>query len=95
MEFTLEKEGLIVRIDKRKVCLTNLQFKLLKLLKSADGHLVTRRRIMREVWGWPHDVQGSLSTRTVDLHISRLRRKLNGRRMLIRTVRGRGYAYII
>jgi len=61
----------------------------LYLLANA-GRVVSRDELLREVWGLG---AGDLETRTVDMHVSKLRRKLklNGAGDLLSTVRGRGY----
>lgn len=73
--------------------LTPLEFRVLKMLAQHAGCLVTRDQIMREVWGWDQP-RVAQSTKTLDMHISWLRRKLgdNARhpRWII-TVRGMGF----
>jgi DNA-binding response OmpR family regulator len=69
-----------------EVRLTPTEFDLLVCLASSPGAVVTRERLMAEVWDWP-DASG---TRTVDSHVKGLRAKLGGD--LIRTVHGVGYA---
>lgn len=70
----------------REVELTSKEFDLLAALIENSGHVLSRERLLDEVWGltYPGD------TRTVDVHIAQLRRKL-GLRDLISTVRGAGY----
>ena len=69
--------------------LTAREISLLALLHAERGRIVSRRRLLIEVWGTPPgaDVQ----TRTVDMHIAKLRKKLAGD--CIETVRGEGYRY--
>lgn len=69
-----------------EVRLTPTEFELLICLASSPGAVVTRERLMADVWDWP-DAAG---TRTVDSHVKGLRAKLGGD--LIRTVHGVGYA---
>jgi DNA-binding response OmpR family regulator len=69
-----------------EVRLTPTEFDLLVCLASSPGAVVTRERLMAEVWDWP-DASG---TRAVDSHVKGLRAKLGGD--LIRTVHGVGYA---
>lgn len=70
--------------------LTRTEFALLAALLRADGDPVSRRDLLQEVWGLRFDP----GTNVVDVHVNRLRRKLedNGLGASIRTVRGRGYA---
>jgi DNA-binding response OmpR family regulator len=69
-----------------EVRLTPTEFDLLACLASTPGAVVSRERLMADVWDWP-DAAG---TRTVDSHVKGLRAKLGGD--LIRTVHGVGYA---
>jgi two-component system, OmpR family, response regulator len=66
--------------------LRTLEFELLAELARNPGHVVTRDRLLDRVWG----VSFAGGTRTVDVHVAQLRKKL-GRPGLIQTVRGVGY----
>jgi DNA-binding response OmpR family regulator len=68
------------------VHLTRTEFDLLLTLAARPGAVLTRERLLADVWGW-RDASG---TRTVDSHVRGLRRKLGSER--VRTVRGIGYA---
>ena len=66
---------------------------LLEYLRARPGVAVTREALLTDVWGY-HD--GSIRTRTVDVHILQLRNKLRaipGGEAWIGTVRGRGYRF--
>jgi DNA-binding response OmpR family regulator len=77
-----------VTIDGRPLDLTYKEFELLKFLAQHPGRVFTRGALLREVWGY--DFYGG--TRTVDVHIRRLRAKLGPEHEhLIETVRGVGY----
>ena len=69
------------------VHLTPTEFDLLVTLASSPRTVLTRERLLAEVWDWI-DASG---TRTVDSHVKALRRKLGAD--LIRTVHGVGYAF--
>ena len=69
-----------------EVHLTPTEFDLLLCLAVAPGAVLTRERLLAEVWGWP----GASGTRTVDSHVKALRAKLGAG--LVRTVHGVGYA---
>ena len=69
-----------------EVRLTPTEFDLLLCLAASPGAVVTRERLMAEVWGW----DGASGTRTVDSHVKGLRAKLGSG--LVRTVHGVGYA---
>jgi two-component system, OmpR family, response regulator len=70
--------------------LTPTEFSLLAALLRERGAPISRRALLREVWGYEFDP----GTNVVDVHVNRLRRKLEDRGLddLIRTVRGSGYA---
>jgi DNA-binding response OmpR family regulator len=72
--------------DGTEVHLTPTEFDLLLCLAGNPGAVVSRDRLMAEVWGWP----GASGTRTVDSHVKGLRAKVGAD--LIRTVHGVGYA---
>jgi two-component system, OmpR family, response regulator RegX3 len=74
-----------VTVDGRELALTAKEFDLLALLAAQAGAVVDRRTIMREVW----DTAWLGSTKTIDVHVAALRRKL-GDPGLIETVRGIG-----
>ncbi|TQL01133.1 response regulator transcription factor [Cellulomonas sp. SLBN-39] len=76
----------VVRAD-AEVHLTPTEFDLLLTLASAPRTVLTREKLLADVWDWV-DASG---TRTVDSHIKALRRKLGAD--LIRTVHGVGYAF--
>src|SRR3954469_10356777 len=69
-----------------EVRLTPTEFELLLCLTATPGAVVSRDRLMAEVWGGP----GASGTRTVDSHVKGLRAKVGADR--IRTVHGVGYA---
>lgn len=72
------------------VHLTPTEFDLLLCLARSPGQVLTRERLLREVWDWG-DAWGTPSaTRTVDSHVKALRAKVGAAR--IRTVHGVGYA---
>ncbi|MFP4115543.1 MAG: winged helix-turn-helix domain-containing protein, partial [Spirochaetales bacterium] len=82
----LDEERHAARVDARDLDLTAGEWRILALLVSRPGHLVTREQILREGLDYFHDG----SERTVDTHIKNLRAKL-GEADVIRTVRGFGY----
>ena len=69
-----------------EVHLTPTEFDLLLCLAASPGVVLTRERLLREVWDWP----GASGTRTVDSHVKALRAKIGAER--VRTVHGVGYA---
>jgi len=76
--------------DGRDIDLTPIEFSLLELLMRYAGQVVTRKMLCEHVWGFNWDG----TTNVIEVHINRLRGKLDKGRegSLIQTVRGRGYA---
>ena len=79
-----------VRVRGSLVTLTPKEFSLLAHLASHAGRLLTRHQLVQEVWGERY----TGGPRTVDIHISRLRRKL-GRDLPLDTLRRVGYRFSI
>ncbi|MEU3275216.1 response regulator transcription factor [Saccharomonospora sp. NPDC006951] len=89
----------LVTVDGREVQLANKEFELLRVLMSRAGHVVSREEILSEVW---NDLE-SKTSKTLDMHMSWLRRKLalagdngSGKRAAeehIATVRGVGFRF--
>lgn len=69
--------------------LTATEYKLLDTLIERRGRVQSRERLLQDVWMHQPDMQ----TRTVDMHIQRLRAKLGDHASLIETVRGFGYRF--
>jgi two-component system OmpR family response regulator len=67
------------------------ELKLLDYLVRRPGHIVTRSMLLRDVWGYTFEPNSNV----VDVHIGRLRRKVDaeGEPQLIRNVRGQGYVF--
>jgi OmpR family response regulator RpaB len=77
-----------------KIRLTGMEFSLLELLMSKSGEAFSRAAILQEVWGYTPERH--VDTRVVDVHISRLRSKLEedpSTPDLILTARGTGYLF--
>ena len=86
----VDLEGHWVWVDDREVELTALEFRLLAALVSRRGRVQTRDSLLVEVWG----AQVEVTTRTVDTHVQRLRRKLGPVGHYIETLRGVGYRFL-
>ncbi|MDR0365604.1 MAG: response regulator transcription factor, partial [Bifidobacteriaceae bacterium] len=79
-----------VKLHGRSLDLTYKEFELLRYLAANPDHVYTRDQLLQEVWGY--DYFGG--TRTVDVHIRRLRAKLGPENdYLIGTVRNVGYRF--
>ncbi|WP_436494439.1 winged helix-turn-helix domain-containing protein [Actinokineospora sp. HUAS TT18] len=72
----------------REIALTRLEFDLLLFLVTRPDRVHRRRTLMSEVWNTTY-----VSERTVDVHVRRLRSKIDADDDLIRTVRGVGYQF--
>ena len=72
-----------------EVELTRREIEMLALFAREPGRIVSRRVLLHEVWGMER--ADRIETRTVDMHIAKLRKKLGQARDLIETVRGEGY----
>ncbi|ARQ71066.1 response regulator transcription factor [Streptomyces marincola] len=80
-----------VRLHGRPIALTRKEFDLLYRLALHRGEVVSRQRLMAEIWGDPlNHPAGRQATRTIDTHVSKLRGKL-GVNSWIETVRGVGF----
>ena len=76
-----------VRVDGALIDLTPIEFKLLTVLADRRGRVQSRADLLESVWDASPDIQ----TRTVDMHVQRLRAKLGAAGELVETVRGFGY----
>ncbi len=70
-----------------ETALTALEFRILHFLLERGGRVCTRAQLIREIWGNTSDVQ----SRTLDMHVMRLREKLKTEAGLLETIRGVGY----
>ena len=87
-ELVVDPVSYQVRLRGRRLDLTYKEFELLRFLASRPGRVCTRAQLLQEVWGY--DFFGG--TRTVDVHVRRLRAKLGAEyESMIATVRGVGY----
>jgi len=84
-----DSAGHRVWVDEREITLTALEFRLLATLHERRGRVQTRERLLEDVWG----MSSSVTTRTVDTHVKRLRQKLEAAEIYVETVRGVGYRF--
>ena len=89
-DLEMDVAGHRVRRDGQQVALGPTEFRLLKHFLEHPGRVFSRERLLDAVWS--HDAD--IDSRTVDVHVRRLRQALNadGRQDLIRTVRSAGYS---
>ena len=91
-EVVVDDATYTAKIGKRTLDLTFKEFELLKFLAQHPGRVFSRAQLLQEVWGY--DYYGG--TRTVDVHVRRLRAKLGSdHEMLIGTVRNVGYRFVL
>ncbi len=88
----LDRDGCRVRLHGKPLTLTATEFRLLEFLMSRPGVVFSREQLLDYVWG----VDRAVTDRTVDVHILRLRQKVEAdpaSPALIRSVRGFGYLF--
>nr|WP_221475196.1 response regulator transcription factor [Sphaerisporangium rubeum] len=90
-DLSIDEATYTARLRNRALDLTFKEFELLKYLAQHPGRVFTRAQLLQEVWGY--DYFGG--TRTVDVHVRRLRAKLGAEyESLIGTVRNVGYRFV-
>ncbi len=87
---TIDSAGRVVRCDGERLTLRAKEFDLLAAFAANAGLALSRKQILLDVWGY--DVPGQ--TRTVDVHVNHLRRRLAGTGVAIETLRGVGYRLV-
>jgi DNA-binding response OmpR family regulator len=87
---TADFDAVAVTVDGDSVRLTRREFELLRYLVQNKNRVVSRDRLLERVWGYDRLVE----TRSVDVHVGRLRSKLRDAGRQIETVVGLGYRFI-
>jgi DNA-binding response OmpR family regulator len=87
---TADFEAVSISVDGAPVRLTRREFELLRYLVQNKNRVVSRDRLLERVWGYERFVE----TRSVDVHVGRLRTKLRGAGRQIETVIGLGYRFV-
>jgi two-component system phosphate regulon response regulator PhoB len=85
----IDRGAMRVLLDGRELSLTAIEYKLLVTLIERRGRVQSRPKLLEAVW----EAQPDIQTRTVDMHVLRLRSKLEGLGDMIETVRGFGYRF--
>jgi len=88
-ELVINLDQHMVLLSRRPVDLTFKEFELLKTFASTPGRVYTREELLRNIWGY--DYFGG--TRTVDVHVRRVRSKIEQNKSYIETVHGVGYRF--
>lgn len=84
------KRHVLIDAEGRETALSLREIAILRMLVSHQGEVVTRDSLLNEVWG----IEYGGTTRTLDQHIAKLRKKLGDDEACITSVRGAGYRYI-
>ena len=87
----IDEASYSAKVHGRPLDLTYKEFELLRFFASHPSRVFTREQLLSEVWGY--DYFGG--TRTVDVHVRRLRAKLGDLESLIGTVRNVGYRFVL
>jgi DNA-binding response OmpR family regulator len=87
---TADFDAVIIRADDRPVRLTRREFELLRCLVENRNRVLSRDRLLERVWGYERFIE----TRSVDVHVGRLRAKLGAAGAQIETVVGLGYRFV-
>src|SRR5437762_6353825 len=90
VRLTADFEAVSIAVDGAPVRLTRREFELLRYLVQNKNRVVSRDRLLERVWGYERLVE----TRSVDVHVGRLRTKLRTAGHQIETVIGLGYRFI-
>jgi two-component system phosphate regulon response regulator PhoB len=85
----LDKTAHRATVNGHEIELTSTEFRLLRTLMERQGRVQSRAQLLDMVWQAQPDIQ----TRTVDMHVQRLRQKLGAAGEAIETVRGAGYRF--
>jgi DNA-binding response OmpR family regulator len=83
-------DAVAVSVDGEPVRLTRREFELLRYLVQNKNRVISRDRLLERVWGYDRLIE----TRSVDVHVGRLRHKLGGAGRQIETIVGLGYRFI-
>jgi len=89
LELDMKKHEL--RLKEKPVEITAKEFELLRVLMSSKGRVLTREVLLSKVWGYENSV--NIETRTVDMHIGQLRKKIGKEAERIVTVKSVGYRF--
>ncbi|HVX89044.1 MAG TPA: response regulator transcription factor [Gemmatimonadales bacterium] len=86
---SIDRSAHRVQVDGEEIELTATEYKLLAILVERRGRVQSRPQLLEMVW----EAQPDIQTRTVDMHVQRLRTKLGAAGEMIETVRGFGYRF--
>lgn len=92
-DLQVEAESLTVFRDQEAIPVSDREFRIIRFFAANPSRVITRDELYEQVW---EDRMSDLGTRTVDMHIAKLRHKIEpdtSNPTLIKTVRGSGYRY--
>lgn len=87
LDITVNRDSYIVTVRDKEIGLTRKEYELLCYFIINQGIVLSRNRIMEVLWGEPFETE----SRTIDMHIKSLRKKLGKAGKWIHTIRGVGY----
>ena len=90
-DLVIDFSRIVVLVKDKPVELTAKEFELLKTLIKARGRVLSRDYLLDNIWGFDHAME--IQTRTVDVHIRTLRKKLKTAAKYIVTVKSYGYRF--
>jgi two-component system, OmpR family, alkaline phosphatase synthesis response regulator PhoP len=90
-DLTIDPVRREARLGERTLNLRTQEFDLLLTLAGQPGRVFTREQLLQQAWGFDYYGQ----TRTVDVHIAHLRKKMDGGTVIIETVTGVGYKLVV
>ncbi len=88
---TIDCAKISVSVNNKPIELTSKEFELLKTLVAARGRVLSRDFLLDTIWGYDHAIE--IQTRTVDVHVRTLRKKLKSEAKRIVTVKNYGYRF--
>ncbi len=87
---SIDFEQQLATLDSQRITLTRKEYDLLALLVQHAGQIIPREALLMRVWGYGSEIR----TRTLDVHVRRLRKKLGGYAdQYIETIFGIGYRF--
>jgi len=92
-DLKIDFSKILVYLKNKTIELTAKEFELLKTLIKAKGRVLSRDYLLDTIWGFDHAIE--IQTRTVDVHIRTLRKKLKSEAKRIITVKSYGYRFMI
>ena len=90
-DMSIDFSKIMVAIKDKPIDLTSKEFELLKILIKAKGRVLSRDYLLNTIWGFDQALE--IQTRTVDVHITTLRKKLKNESKRIVTVKNYGYRF--